>query len=73
MWDAPTKFIVQASNKNVNFKNEQMFLSFYSFQGSSVTVTVNFPVMQKINRNEELTVEEMKEKEKQAKLREKEN
>jgi len=31
MWDAPTKFLITASNKHVNFKNEQMFLSFYSF------------------------------------------
>lgn len=73
MWDAPTKFLVQASHKNVNFKSEQMYLSFYSFQGSSITVTVSFPVMLKVHRHEELTVEELKEQEKQAKLKEKEN
>jgi len=50
-----------------------MYLSFYSFQGSSITVTVTYPEIKKANRIEEFSLEELKEREKQAKISEIEN
>jgi hypothetical protein len=65
---APDKFAIPSLNKKKFLPSEAMYLSFYSFQGSSISIRVTFPEQYQKNKKTEFSLEDMKEEEKRKKV-----
>jgi len=51
MFGAPDKFYISSSSKE-GFQDEPLFLSFHSFYGSSIQISVSFPDQTKVSKKD---------------------